>query len=131
MKSKDYNKSELVEILDICKEQKGKPSEFVRDVRTGPEISILLSSNQQLKNIFKSCVQDAHSVLGVDATFNICSYNVTISTYRHPFLKDRKSSDHPVMIGPSIVHCHKTYESYFSLSSNMLRAEPKLQQLKV
>ena len=130
-KSKDYSKSELVEILDICKEQKGKPNEFVRDVRTGPEISTLLSSNQQLKNIFQFCVQDAHSVLGVDANFNICSYNVTISTYRHPFLKGRKSSKHPVMIGPSIIYCHKTYESYFSLTSNMLRAEPKLQQLKV
>ena len=130
-KTKDENKNDLVEILDICKEQKGKPNEFVRDVRIGPEITIFLSSNQQLKNIFKFCVQDAHSVLSVDATFNICSYNVTISTYCHPFLKDRKSGEHPVMIGPSIIHCHKTYESYFLLPSDMLRVEPKLQQLKV
>ena len=108
--------------------KKAKPNEFVRDVRTGPEISIFLSSNQQLKNIFRFCVQDAQSV---DATFDICSYNVTISTYRHPFLKVRKLGEHPVMIGPSTFHCHKTYESYFSLPSNMLRAELKLQQLKV
>ena len=56
-KSKDDNKSDLVEILDICKEQKGKPNEFVRNMRTGPEISMFLSSNQQLKNILKFCVQ--------------------------------------------------------------------------
>ena len=57
-KSKDDSKSDLVEILDICKEQKGKPNEFVRNMRTGPEISIFLSSNQQLKNILKFCVQE-------------------------------------------------------------------------
>ena len=94
MKSKDDNKSNLVEILDICKKQKSKSNEFVRDVRAGPEISIFFSSNQQLKNIFKFYVQNALSVLGVDATFNI-------------------------------TRCHKTYESYFSLQSIMLRAEPK------
>ena len=44
-KSKDDNKSDLVEILGTCKEQKDKPNEFVRDVRTGREISIFLSSN--------------------------------------------------------------------------------------
>ena len=128
-KSKDENKSDLVKILHICKEQKGKPNEFERDVRTGLETSIFLSSNQQLNNIFKFCMQD--SVLAVDATFSICSYSVTISAYRYPFFKDRKSDEHPVMIGHSVIHCHKTYESYFSLPSNMLRAEPKLQQLKV
>ena len=71
MKSKDDNKSDLVEILDICKKQKSKSNEFVRDVRTGPEINIFFSSNQQLKNIFKFYVQNARSVLEVDATFNI------------------------------------------------------------
>ena len=100
-------------------------------MRTGPEISIFLSPNQQLKNISKFCVHDADSVLGVDATFNICSYNVTISTYRYTFLKDRTSGEHPVMIEHSIIHRHKTYESDFFFPSNMLRAEPKLQQLKV
>ena len=34
------------------------------------------------------------------------------------------------MIGPSIIHCHKTYESYFSLPNSRIRFEPQLLNLR-
>ena len=62
----------------------------------------------------------------MDPTLNICDYNVTMTTYKHPLLVAKTTNQNPVMIGPSIIH-----ESYFSLSSNMVRLEPSLQNLKV
>ena len=67
----------------------------------------------------------------MDPTLNICDYNVTMATYKHPLLVAKTTNQHPVMIGPSIIHSSKTFESYFSLSSNMVRLEPSLQNFKV
>ena len=67
----------------------------------------------------------------MDPTLNICDYNVTMTTYKHPLLVVKTTNQHPVMIGPSIIHSSKTFESYFSLSSNMVRLESSLQNLKV
>ena len=55
----------------------------------------------------------------------------TVTTYKHPLLAENTTNHHPVMIGPSIIDSYKTFESYFSLSSNIVRLEPSLQNLKV
>ena len=67
----------------------------------------------------------------MDPTFNICDYNVIVITYKHPLLVAKTTNQHPVMIGPFIIHSSKTFESYFSLTSSMVRLQPLLQNLKV
>ncbi|XP_057300659.1 uncharacterized protein LOC130635160 [Hydractinia symbiolongicarpus] len=70
------------------------------------------------------------SILGVDATFNICDYNVTITTYKHLLLVKSNTEEHPVMIGPTIIHSHKTFDSYYTLPSNIVRFKPNAVNLK-
>ena len=122
---------ELLEILDIAASQRNSPNAFVWDVPYGDDFSTFLASNQELQNIKRFCLDSCWSILGVDPTFNICDYNVTVTTYKHPLLVDKTTNHHPVMIGPSIIHSNKTFESYFSLSSNIVRLEPSLQNFKV
>ena len=130
-KLKHFNDNdELVELLDLCKGQLETPNIFLRDVRTAPEKTVFLSTNQQLTDVERFCANQCWSILGVDPTFNICDYNVTISTYRHPLLISRESKQHPVMIGPTIIHCHKTFESYYTLPSNIIRFKPSTRKLK-
>ena len=125
------NQDELVELVDLCQKQKNTPDAFVRSVQTGDDFCIFLSTNQQLHNSKRFCVGKCCSILGVDPTFNICDYNVTTSTYRHPLLIDKGTEEHLVLIGPSIIHLHKTSHSYFLLhSNNMVRLEPSLQNIK-
>ena len=121
---------ELVELLDLCQKQKNTPDTFVRSVQTGDDFFIFLSTNQQLNNLKRFCVGKCCSILGVDPTFNICEYNVTISTYIHPLLIDKATKEHPVLRGPSITHSHKTFQSYLLLPSNMVQLEPSLQNIK-
>ena len=80
---------ELVGLLDLCQKQKNTPDAFMRSVQTGDDFCIFLSTNQELHNLKRFCVGKCCSILGIDPTFNICDYNVTISTYRHPLLTDR------------------------------------------
>ena len=121
---------ELAKLLDLCQKQKNTPDAFVRSVQTGDDFCIFLSTDQQLHNLKRFCIGKYCSIIGVDATFNIYDYNVTISTYRHPLLIDKATEEHPVLAGPSIIHSHKTFQSYFLLSSNMVRLEPSLQNIK-
>ena len=63
-------------------------------------------------------------------TFNLCDYNVTVTTYRHPLLLSN-TNVYPVMLGPVIIHSHKTYESYYTLPSNIIRFKPQLKNIFV
>jgi len=40
-------------------------------------------------------------VLGVDPTFNVGDFYVIPTTYEHELLRNRKTSKHPVFIGPA------------------------------
>ena len=91
----------------------------------------MVTNDQQLQDILKFCAMDhCWSIFGVDPTFNICSYNIIISTYRHPLLYNVNSNVHPVLLGPTLIHSSKTFESYFSLPSVMLRLKPELASLR-
>ena len=123
---------ELIELLDLCKGQIGTSSAFIRDVRTAPEKSVFLSSDNQLHDIERFCAGNyCWSVLGVDPTFNICDYYVTVSTYKHSLLVKNGTNEHPVMLGPILIHSHKTFDSYFSLPSNLIRLKPSLVNLNL
>ncbi|XP_057311379.1 uncharacterized protein LOC130649165 [Hydractinia symbiolongicarpus] len=115
----------------LCKGQAGSSSAFLRDVRTAPEKSIFLASINQLNDLGRFCCEkDCWCILGADPTFNICDFNVTVTTYKHPLLVKNGTEEHPVMLGPTLIHSHKTFDSYYTLPSNLVRLKPSLAHLK-
>ena len=61
--------------------------------------------DRQLNDMVSFCTNDEEfSVVGVDPTFNLGDFSVTVSTYRHLQLIDRTTKKHPVMLGPMLVH---------------------------
>ena len=114
----------------MCNEQKGKPNAFVREVRTAPELSVVLTTDRQLTDIERFIAKSNSSVLGVDPTFNICPHNVTITTYRHPLVVVKNSNVHPVLLGPTLIHASKTFESYYTLPSTMVKLKKELAKIR-
>ena len=45
-------------------------------------------------------------------------------------LKSRKTGNHPIMLGPVMIHHRKTYETYYTLASRVAAANPKLKDVK-
>ena len=130
-KSRSNKTDELVELLDLCKSQSINKNIFIRDIRTAPEKTVFLATDGQLHDVERFCCrQNVFSVLDVDPTFNICDYNLTITTYKHPLLVNSGSDENPVMLGPSLFHSHKTFDSYFTLPSNIIRFCPGTKNLK-
>ena len=99
----------------MCNNQKGTPTMFLREVRAAPELSLVLADERQLDDIERFGTRSPFTLLGIDPTFNICDYNLTITTYRHRLLLVKNQDIHPVMLGPVLIHTNKSFESYFTL----------------
>eukprot|EP00112_Aurelia_sp_Birch-Aquarium-sp1_P000730 Seg1070.14 transcript_id=Seg1070.14/GoldUCD/mRNA.D3Y31 product="hypothetical protein" protein_id=Seg1070.14/GoldUCD/D3Y31 len=120
----------MVEVIELCKEQeKNSKTAFIRNVTLAPEKAIFLANDRQ-HDIERFCTVNGNfSVFGVDPMYNVGSFYVTLSTYRHLML-ETKNGVHPVMIGPALIHYKKGFDFYFQLPSNMLRYNRALHALK-
>ena len=121
----------VLECADLAKEQEKDNNRFLRKVGASPEYFMFMASDQQLHDIEKFCTDNKNfSVLGVDTTFNIGKYYLTVTTYRNLMLETPEGVE-PVMIGPLLLHQRKTYESYFNLPSSMVQACPNIKNVRV
>lgn len=121
----------VIECLDLAKRQEKTEDRFLREVRASPEFTMFMSTDRQLTEIEKFCTNETNlSILGIDTTFNIGEYYVSITTYRHLMLTNSFGVE-PVMIGPMLLHQRKTFDSYFKLSSSLLQNSPNLKNLQV
>ena len=55
---------------------------------------------------------ESFSVLGVDPTFNLGRFNVTVTTFRNLKVTDKVAGHHPIMIGPLLLSQTKTFDAY-------------------
>ena len=123
-------KDRIMELIDMCNSQKGTPTMFLREVRTVPELSLVLANEKQLDDIERFGTRLPFTVLGVDPTFNICDYIVTITTYTHPSFLVKNQDIHPVMLGPILIHTNKSFVFYFTLDSILIYLRPLYTSLK-
>ena len=116
------NQDTIIEITDLAQMEKGTSKEFIRDVNLVPELSVFVASNLQLKDIERYCTKvSLFSILGIDPTYNIGSYYVTVTTYRH-LLFETVEGANPVFLGPYLMHSGKEYNSYYRLPESMVKA---------
>lgn len=128
---KHLNKPQKTDPLVECADLSKRDSSFLKSVTAAPEFSVFMCTDRQLSDIEKFCTSNKNfSVLGIDTTFNIGNYFVTILTYRHLMLNTAQHAE-PVMIGPILLHQKKSFDSYFKMPSSLLQMCPNLVNLKV
>ena len=69
--------------------------------------SLLLNSSSKTLLSIKQ-----YSVMGVDATFNLGDFHVTIITYQNFLLRNPHTSQPPVFIGPAFIHMEWREQDY-------------------
>ena len=78
----------------------------------------LLASSRQLNDMGRFCTDPNQCcVLGIDPTFNLDKFSITVITYKHHQLIVKKS---PVLVGPMLIHQKKSMESYYFLASSIV-----------
>lgn len=119
-------------VYDLIEQHYGSLKNFVRNVSFDDSVMCVLSTDQQLNDIERFCVpQDFGntSILGIDPTFNLGDFYVTVTTYENRILRNRKTGKHPIFIGPMLVHQRRTYETYFHFASELLKYRKELVSL--
>ena len=105
----------LVILLTQCKREQLQQDEksFIREVTGAPELRCVLGYNWQVEDLITCCTDpESFSVLGVDPTFNLGRFNVTVTTFRNLKVTDKVAGHHPIMIGPLLLSQTKTFDAY-------------------
>ena len=118
----------LAQVMQMCKESSDS-RKFVRSVEAAPELMCILTSDQQLTDIERFCTGDSTSVLSIDPTFSLGPFYVTPTTY-HNLLVTTKNGNHPILLGPILIHQTKTFRPFHYLASTLVRLNPQLTNLK-
>ncbi|KAL3888444.1 hypothetical protein ACJMK2_000811 [Sinanodonta woodiana] len=90
---------------------------------------VIVYSNQQVDDMIRNCEGDDGSVLGVDRTFNLGNFYVTVFSYKNRCLKSNRTKDFPVMFGPCMIHFdseEETYGKFFSHVSDRFGQKTQL-----
>ena len=120
----------LFSVMLTCKESQGKKNEaFVRIVSCAPEPMTVLASDWTLNDLDRFCTTEQCTVLCIDPTFNLGDFDVTITTYRHPILVN-SSGNHPIMMGPVMIHKQKKFETYHFFASLLVSLKSSVRNLK-
>ena len=65
------------------------------------------------------------SVLGVDVTFNLGKFYVTLCTYQN-FRIINECGKHPIMVGPTLIHSSKEQSNFDILFQEITKRKPSL-----
>ena len=113
----------------MCKDGEGSKScdAYVRIVTGAPYPMMMLAFDWTLEDVRFCTPVTRFSILGVDPTFNLGAFDVTVTTYRHLLLTvPPHTSKHPVMIGPLFIHVKKDFSAYHFFASSLVSKCPEL-----
>ena len=120
----------LAHVMQMCKDSYGTDEEFVCAVEAAPEPMCVLATNQQLLDIERFCTGEESSVASIDPTFNLGPFSVTPITYHNLLVKTTRNGNHPILLGPVLIHQTKTLRPFHYFASTLIRLNPKLSGLK-
>ena len=67
---------------------------------------ILFLFNDKTINILRGvwCVDKIYSILGIDKTYSVGKYFVTITSIKHHGVLRKKTQESPIIFGPILIH---------------------------
>ena len=104
---------------------------FIREMRILREPAIVVGNNRQLDDPIRFCTNSTNfGIVTIDPTFSLGEFEVTVTTYRQLTLQSRRTHNHPVFIGPVMIHYRKSFSTYLFFGSTLLGIKPELSNLQ-
>ena len=108
------------------KEESRSPDQYVQSIRLAPDPTVVLFNETQLNDMEQFCASsDKASVLGIDVTFNLGRFYVTLCTYQN-FKVVNVRGKHPIMVGPALIHSSKDQSNFDILFQDITSRRPSL-----
>ena len=77
---------------------------YIHEVTCAPETMVILATQQQLFDLERFCCSNIDfRIFGVDPTFKLGNFSVTLVVYQHLIVK-MKSGKSPWLLGPVLIH---------------------------
>ena len=125
------NRDSLFEVMKECMQGQSRFDPFIRNVQAAPEATCVLASDYQLNDVERFCTNPSQfAILGIDPTFNLGEFALTVTTYRHLMLKSRRNGQAAIIIGPMFAHQKKELNSYHAFASSLVGLKPTLQGIQ-
>ena len=110
------SKDPLYDLTLECNNLEGK-NQYICEIKLVTEPSLTLAIDYQLSDIASFCANSSHHcVFGINPTFNLGLFNVTVTTYKQ-FQLVKSDGQAPTFIGPLFIDYHKTFSCYTFASS--------------
>ena len=126
-KSKSSTKDTLYAVMEECKKEQSRATPYIRCVQAAPDPVCVLAFDRQMVRFCTN--KKEYSVLGIDPTFSLGDFSVTVATYRNLLLLSKRTKMPPVMIGPIMVHQHKRKQDYHFFAASLVGLCERLQHV--
>lgn len=131
MNSDGQCNDELFDLLEKLKTHRAEADGgFLSEVVVNSTPCAILASKQQLNNLTAFCCQQGDfTVFGIDATFELGDFYVTLTTFHNPLLRNSHSGKVTCIPGAYLhIYMQRCFENYFTFSG-LLKLEPRLLSL--
>ena len=129
--STNEDKDDIFLLLTQLKDDYAGEGGFVQEVKFGKTPEVVLAFEQQLEYLARFCCNTLRfSIMGIDPTFNLGNFFVTVTTYKHLMVKRKSNNENPVFTGPCFIHMQQETQTYFSFLSSLIGKKNDLRDLK-
>ena len=102
-RQKVRKKSDVDEMATLL--QMAKEKQYIRNLQWTPEPRMVVLTDNVLQDVVDSCTNpEKFTPFTIDTTFNVGSFYVTTTTYKHLKLIDHRTGKHPSLPGPALFH---------------------------
>ena len=106
-------------------------NQFIREMKILREPAIVVATERQINDLVRFCTNSSNfGIMTIDPTFCLGEFEVMVTTYRQLTLQSRRTADHPVFIGPVMIHYRKSFSTYLFFASTLVGMKPELSNLK-
>ena len=125
-------KDSLFELIEQCKQHHTQEDQgYVREVTFTKSPVCILATHQQLREMSHFCTgENVFNIVGVDGTFNLGPFYVTVMTYTNSMVENVTNHKMPTFIGPIMVHMEKTAEVYKHFFTQVVKYCPLLRNIR-
>ena len=125
-------RDELAAVMEMCLNQSRVPeTAFVRKVQVAPDTMCVLATESQLRELERNATNPASfKIVSVDPTFNLGNFDVTVMTYEHGLVINKRTGKHPIVMGPVLIHKRKQFSNYHYFMSSLVELRPSLSNIQ-
>ena len=121
------NMKKTDQVDELLQYSKHREEAIVIEHHDVPEDLWVLGKSHMTNDLSRFCTSElVNHPFSVDPTFNFGQYEVTPFTYKHLFLKSKRTGLAPTFVGPTAIHHSKQKSVYKKIVSTVVNTSPHL-----